>query len=255
MVISLRGAHINYSPVVNNKIANIYKTCFPAYDLFHAVSNAMALQAIKFGANAASIKVIYSGIDESKVQKKNYKTGEVLKILSIGRMHWVKGYDYAINAMHILKDKGIKVQYTIIGSGNQDEYLFLKHDRGLDKNIEILNAVSFDKLMELMVQFDALLLPSNAEGIANVAIEAMSIGLPVLSSNLEGMNELLVHADIGLMFNPRNSFDMANAILKFYYMKPSEKEAMATKARDSLQGKFDFETFKQNYNSFYQLLS
>jgi colanic acid/amylovoran biosynthesis glycosyltransferase len=63
LVLSLRGAHINYSPIADNSLAETYIRCFPKLDGFHAVSEAMALEAQKYGAKASKIKVVYSGLN------------------------------------------------------------------------------------------------------------------------------------------------------------------------------------------------
>src|SRR5690606_13105958 len=62
LVLSLRGAHINYSPIADLKLANMYRKNFPKVDSFHAVSQAIAQEATKYGAHLNAIRVIKSGI-------------------------------------------------------------------------------------------------------------------------------------------------------------------------------------------------
>ena len=63
IVLSLRGAHINYSPLADGHLANQYSRLFPNVDMFHAVSKNLANQAEKFGTDKKKIHVIYSGLD------------------------------------------------------------------------------------------------------------------------------------------------------------------------------------------------
>ena len=63
LVLSLRGAHINYSPIADLKLADMYRKNFPKVDAFHAVSKAIALEAQKYGAQKSNISVVYSGLD------------------------------------------------------------------------------------------------------------------------------------------------------------------------------------------------
>ena len=69
LIVSLRGVHINYSPIFDPKLAEIYRKYFPQVDGFHAVSKAISLEAQKYGAVAEKIKVVYSGLSEIKNDK------------------------------------------------------------------------------------------------------------------------------------------------------------------------------------------
>src|SRR5690606_7874645 len=60
IILSLRGSHINYSPIVSKKLAASYCENFPHIDAFHAVSKAICLEDEKYGAPADKIPVIYS---------------------------------------------------------------------------------------------------------------------------------------------------------------------------------------------------
>lgn len=254
MTMSLRGAQVNYSPVADKELARLYCDYFPGYDLFHAVCNAIGKEAMLYNAPHSGIRVIYSGVASSSVQKKNYGKQNTLNILSIGRMHWIKGYDYALQAMKILKQEKVNVHYTITGGGNAEEIVFLRHDMQLEDMVEILPAKPHDKILEAMTEYDVLLLPSVGEGIANVVIEAMSTGLPVISSDAGGMPELVTDGENGMLFPARDAKAMAASILRFYNMDAMQREAMAEKARASLKGKFDFDTFRDSFHSFYKEL-
>lgn len=252
LAMSLRGAQINYSPVLDPRLANIYREYFPRYDKFHAVSNAIAKEASLYGADEDKIKVIYSGIDIPSTQKKQYEKGTVLKILSVGRMHWIKGYDYALEAMKIVADKAVDFKYTIVAGGNPEEYVFLKHDMKLDDKVEILSSKPFEEVLRVMTEYDVLLLPSVVEGIANVAIEAMAVGLPVISSDASGMKELVTDGETGFVFPARNAESLAASIIQFNDTTALQREAIARRAKQSLKGKFDFETFSKGFDSFYK---
>ena len=72
----------------------------------HAVSKKISLKAEKFGANKDRVDVIYSSLDISllkKYQKTTYDYHRPFRFLSVGRFHWVKGYQYSISAIANLK--------------------------------------------------------------------------------------------------------------------------------------------------------
>lgn len=62
--VSLRGAHINYSPLTDRSLETAYKKYFPGIDAFHAVSEAIAAEAVKYGADKNRIRVIHSSVKD-----------------------------------------------------------------------------------------------------------------------------------------------------------------------------------------------
>ena len=64
IVVSLRGAHINYTPIVKKQIAQLYIDTFSEVDQFHAVSNAIAREASKYGDILSKTQVIHSPIPD-----------------------------------------------------------------------------------------------------------------------------------------------------------------------------------------------
>ena len=108
ILVSLLGSHINYTPLVEPKIANIYRQTFPEIDAFHAVSKAISKEAQFYNANNSKITLIHSPIKLTTLQKFNsnkIKNNSTLNLISVGRHHWVKGYKYSLSAMKILKAK------------------------------------------------------------------------------------------------------------------------------------------------------
>lgn len=234
LVLSLRGTHINYSPIADLELAASYRRSFPRLDGFHAVSKAIAREAVAYSADPDKVNVVYSGIDFENIEpfeKKNYKVSQPLQLLSVGRWHWVKGYHYALDALRILLDRGHELHYTIIAGTPSEEILYQLHELGLQPHVTIIGQLPQHEVFQYMQQADLLLLPSVEEGIANVVLEAMAIGLPVLSSDCGGMEEVIQHKVNGFLFANRNTDELVENILQFLRLDPAERAAMAAKAR------------------------
>lgn len=245
LFLSLRGAHINYSPIANPVLATSYKTCFPHIDVFHAVSQAIALEAQKYGAKPDKIHVIYSGLPPlskhlQTLKDLNTENNGTFKLLSVGRFHWKKGYIYLLEALSLLIKKGISVNLTLVAPGNMpEEELYLIHEKQLQDNLIHIKGLSFTEVQKAMNEHDALVLPSLEEGIANVVLEAMQIGLPVISSDCGGMSEAINNGKNGLLIPVRNSASIAEAVEHLIQMIPSAKEAMIQNAKDTIHQKFN----------------
>lgn len=257
IVVSLRGAHINYTPITKPRIAEMYRNLFPMIKSFHAVSEAISKEAQVYGARKESIRVIHSPIDDAVCslynQNKDVKDKKKLKIVSVGRFHWIKGYSYALKAIKILVNEGIDVKYTIIASGKIPESILFLMDRlKLSEVVKITSELPQEKLQKKLSNYDVMLLPSLKEGIANVVLEAMAIGLPVVSTNSGGMKEVIT-PETGWLVPIRDPLAMAKALIEVKNCDEKQMEAIRFKAHNLVKEQFNAENsfikFKQLYKS------
>ena len=236
MVLSLRGAHINYTPISNPEYATVYKKQFPLVDGFHAVSKAIAHETLKYNATPEKIKVVYSGFNLDNLQFKNKvkPTSSPLKIVSVGRSHWKKGYQYALDACCILEQEKFDFQYTIIGVNNDEELLFQRDQFGLEKHVLFKNNLPLQVVFHEIQTADVLLLPSVEEGIANVVLEAMALGTLVISTNCGGMEEVVEDEKNGFIVPVRNPEAIAQKLKKVASLSKEEYQLICNEARNKI---------------------
>lgn len=257
IIVSLRGRLVNISPRVDSKIAELYQKTFPKIDGFHAVSKAIALNAIEFGALEDKVKIIYSGLNVVKFkpfQKKEWAMSTPIKIISVGRSHWLKGNHLALDGLYALVAKGYNIKYTIIIPGVTDEILFHVKDLQLGSFVEILTGLMQNEIFGKMSEADIFLLPSIEEGIANVVLEAMAIGLPVVSSDCGGMPEIVCNDETGFLFKNRNVINMVDQIERLINASVELRASLAKSARQKLEQQHNFDKLGFEFNEFYQSL-
>ncbi len=256
LVVSLRGAHINYSPIANKSLAKMYQRLFPEIDGFHAVRKAIVTEASKYSDIFNKTQVIYSGLNMDKLsfQTKKAFDNTPLRILSIGRNHWKKGYSYALEALSLFNNKGIDFHYTIVGAANDEELLFLRSEMSLEENITFLGELSFEGVLNLMNDVDVLLLPSVEEGIANVVLEAMALGTIIVSTDCGGMNEVLLDAKNGFIVPIRNPFAMAEALQKVAQLTLDDYQNIINEARKTVEQNHDIKMTIAQMEDFYQTI-
>ena len=214
---SFRGAHINYSPITNEKLSEIYKCSFPKYDAFHAVSYAIMEEAAKYGADKSKVfripGAVKKELTEIPINKKKFDfNNRQLKVLSVGREHWIKGYNYALETCLILKNMGVSFHYTIVGAKKNEELLYLIHDLGLEDNVELSDNIPHYKVLSYYIDSDIYLMSSLMEGIPNVVLEAMAVGVPVISTDCGGVSEVIKHEKNGWIVPLRDPQAMADII-------------------------------------------
>ena len=102
---------------------------------------------------------------------------------------------------------------VIVGDGpDYEELAFAVHALGLQYHVHMPGRKSRQEIFELYDQADIFFMPSVSEGIANVALEAMSMELPVVSSDAGGMCEVIVDGQNGLICPVDNQIAMASAL-------------------------------------------
>jgi len=243
IILSLRGTHITISPIANATLASKYKQLFPKVDAFHSVSNSVSNEAKQYGANPAKTKVIYSGLNPEKMPFMiNTSENKSLKILSIGRSHWVKGYSYALEACALLKKDNFDFQYTIIGADKEEELLFQRAQLDLESQVYFEKSIPFETIINKIHQADILLLSSVEEGIANVVLEAMALGTIVISTNCGGMDEVITDGQNGFLVPIRNPKAMADKIKNVASLSENEKKDIKTTARKTIENQHDFDS-------------
>ncbi|WP_353777927.1 glycosyltransferase [Winogradskyella sp. 3972H.M.0a.05] len=256
LIVGLRGAHINYSPIVEERIANLYRKTFPQIQNFHAVSNAIAKEAQQYGADANNIRVIHSPIQTETFQyfkKREASNDEEFNIISVGRFHWVKGMTYAIDACRILKERGFKFHFHFYATNAIDEEtLFKIHQFDLQDHITVHRSVAQKELFSKMKSADVLLLTSLAEGIANVVLEAMAIGVPVISTDCGGMSEVVINNTTGKLIPKRDAEAIAEAITALSRQDDKETEKTINSAHDLVQEQFYSEDVIGQFKDFYE---
>jgi colanic acid/amylovoran biosynthesis glycosyltransferase len=232
-VLSQRGFQTNVRPFVDKANFDYLQTWLPQFLGFHSVSQAISKVGDKIYKSPNKIdQVVYTGLDLSLFKfKPEVIQNQTLKIISVGRAHWIKGYDISIKAMAELKVQGLQFHYQIIGGENDQELLFLIEDLGLTSDVELLPKLPQQKVFELMSSADLFLMPSIEEGIANVAVEAMALGCPVISSNCGGMEELITHQKEGWIVPVYDGKAMAEHIIVFSQLDSEYIQSIKDAAR------------------------
>ena len=237
VVLSQRGFHGNVRPFVDKENFEYLRKWFPKLAGFHSVSKAIAVNGDKIWISENKIdKVIYTGLDIEKLMfLESYTKSEPLKLLSIGRAHWIKGYDYALQTCKLLKEAGLSFRYTIIGGAGDEELQFLIHDLGLADCVSLKNRMPQTEVFELMQNASVLLMPSIEEGIPNVVVEAMAVGLPVISTDCGGVTELIENEKEGWVVPVRDPKAMAEAVVNFQKLPIDTINLIRTAARKKVE--------------------
>ena len=195
LVVSCRGSAEAVQPLLDPSRAEALSAVLRRVDLVHCVSDAMARTVGRYGADPQKVLVERPAVpvaDLAPLADQRAAHGGPLRVLSIGRLQWVKGFDDALRAIARLVAAGHPVEYRIVGEGPDREKLtFLIDELGLGDSVELLGVQTQAQVRDQLVWADAMLLSSLSEGISNAVLEAMAVGLPVVSTDCGGMSEVI----------------------------------------------------------------
>lgn len=254
LILSLRGTHINTSPLASPALAEAFRNSFVKYDSFHGVSKAIIEEAKPYGVDELRAHVIYSGLRMQPLpDKKDRDTSATFRILAVGRFHWKKGYHHLLDALALLKKQNIDFSLTLIAQGEMpEELLFQLHDLNLVKEVTWIKGLAYHEVIEQMQEHDVLVLSSVEEGIANVVLEAMLVGLPVISTDCGGMREVIEHGVNGFLVPVRNPEVLAEVMVKVMELSHEAVESIRQQAHQTIKERFSMEENIKAFVNMYQ---
>ena len=134
-------------------------------------------------------------------------------ILFVGRLHPVKGVVYLIEAMKIIASRNDKAKLLIVGDGSERKALHhLIQKKGLHKRVNLVGEVTNEEVLEYMATSDIFVLPSLSEGFPTTILEAMASGLPIVTSRVTGLPEIIKDGENGFLAQPKNPQQIADKL-------------------------------------------
>lgn len=251
MAVSFRGFDIGVFPIKHPKC---YDKVWDKVDKIHVISNDIEelLYTHNF-KNQCEVVKITPAID-IKYFKSDIETESSLplKIVTVARLHWKKGLDYTLEALSILKNKGVDFHYTIIGEGPEEEYLkFTAYQLNLTEQCTFTGRLSHQEIRTILKQSCLYIQYSVQEGFCNAVLEAQAMGLLCIVSNAEGLSENVLHEQTGWVVPLRNPKLLSNKIQSVFSMTQKEKSITISKAKERIKNEFDIGSQKEAFVEFY----
>lgn len=157
-------------------------------------------------------------LEKNNFEMRDWNEKEVpkrMKIIHTGFMDtYRKGQDILIKAAKILLDKGYDIELTLIGDGKKrNEFENLVKNYGMENNVIFTGSIGDkNKIFEYLKDSHLLVFPTESEGLPRTIIEAMAVGLPCISSPVDGIVELL---DSDCLVKNRTEEDYSKKIEEF----------------------------------------
>lgn len=213
--------------------------------------------------NQSSLRLytIYEGLDLDKFKPNSLKKNisKNVKILSVARLIEEKGLTYLLKTCKILKEKGLTFQCNIIGEAEEPLYTYyylalkkLHRELNLEDCVFFLGAQPFKQVLEAYKKHDIFILPcviarNGGRDISpNSLLEAMAMKMPVISTTIAAIPEIVDDGENGLLVPPNNENALADAAIKLIQDYNSRK-TLGENARKKIEKRFDIHKNLQQY--------
>ena len=175
----------------NNSVDKVFTINKIHSDLF--IQNGLKSNIIRY------INYVESGY---KVKRRdNFK----FRLVFIGRLSKEKNVNLLLDAFErLIKETKLNLELIILGDGKNE---FIRNI----KNVIYFGKVNYNMIKLILINSDYLILPSSVEGLPFTVLEAMSLGIPCICSNINGINELINHEN-GFLFDLNNYLKYKNNI-------------------------------------------
>uniref|UniRef100_A0A7C3IDA7 Glycosyltransferase family 1 protein n=1 Tax=Gracilinema caldarium TaxID=215591 RepID=A0A7C3IDA7_9SPIR len=179
------------------------------------------------------------------------------EILFVGRLVATKGLWFLLEAMDILKTKGVKAHLTIVGTG--EELLSLKlfvTTHNLEDMVSFAGQVDDQDLFDLYSSASLFILPSfvRLEAFGIVQLEALAMGVPVIASDMPGVNEVVQRSGGGWLVPPKDPSALAERI-QYALEHREERLARAQQGLEYIYKNCDWSVISEQFeNLYYEVL-
>jgi len=224
-----------------------YQRLFQRGDMMLPISDLWAGRLKSMGCPAEKITVSRMGVDMQRFTQRPVKTpGSPLQIISVARLTEKKGLHVAIEACRQLKARGVAFHYRILGIGPWERRLrTLIEQYELEDYVEMPGFKPSHEVKAMLDAADVFLLPSvtgtdgDMEGIPVALMEAMAVGIPVVSTVHSGIPELIEPGHSGWLVEENNPAALAGQLERFAALADHELSPVLHNARRKVETDFN----------------
>ncbi|HAI49162.1 MAG TPA: colanic acid biosynthesis glycosyltransferase WcaL, partial [Enterobacteriaceae bacterium] len=240
-----------------------YQKLFARGDIMLPISQLWASRLAAMGCPETKIAVSRMGVDMANFALRPPKApGSPLQIVSVARLTEKKGLHVAIEACRQLKARGVPFRYHILGIGPWERRLrTLIEQYQLDEEIVMPGFKPSHEVKAMLNDADLFLLPSvtgadgDMEGIPVALMEAMAVGIPVVSTVHSGIPELIDNEDSGWLVPENDAHALADKLARVASLSEAQLVPVRQRARQKVEKEFNQQIIDRKLASLLHTLS
>ncbi|MBR8832365.1 MAG: glycosyltransferase [Chlorogloea purpurea SAG 13.99] len=235
---TLHGPHVFFEPYRWRLDEKIRRALFVS-----CISHFCRSQAMLFSTpeNWPRLHIVHCGV-EPKVFNMVTHEQNSKRLLYVGRLAPEKGVPILLESMVTLKDQHPEAVLTLVGDGSYRSQLeTLSIELGIGDNVKFVGYKSGSEVREYLQQTDVFVLPSFAEGVPVVLMEAMAAGVPVVATGIAGVGELVEDRISGYLVRPGDTVSLTDGIVSLLNDAPL-RSRMGAAGREKVETQFNIES-------------
>lgn len=258
MVASIHGWVMNTVPFLWKLYQHFDRRVIRCCDHIIVGSNFLRNEIIKMGIPSQKVTTIHNAIDTTSLDlsassmnfKKKYNLNPKDTLIgTVGRISREKGHKYLLEAAKIVIQQHPDVKFLIVGEGEiRAELEIYAKSLGIFDNVIFTGY--YKNLSEALAVMDLFVIPSLTESLPLAVLEAMAAGKPVISTNVGGIPEIIIHGETGLLVRPQNGMELANSIITMLNNNDLLFK-MAKKGKELVNTEFSIHNFIEQTENLY----
>lgn len=262
LIVTFHGADAHFNSETKDQKKMYYDLLFKVGDYFTCNTEYLRNQLLQLGCPEDKLEVVHVPVDTEKFKplKNKRESSDTIKLLSVGRLVKWKGHHLGIEVVNILRSKGLKVEYRIVGEGseyNKLEKLISAH--GLNNEVRLLGKLSQEEVLENMQKCDLFLMTSTSDDSGRretqgvVTIEAQACGKPAIGFNSGGTKYTILDGESGFLCEEGNVHMMADKVQRLIE-DPELRHIMGKRAIDFIGNNFSNRVISKKWSRIYDEL-
>jgi glycosyltransferase involved in cell wall biosynthesis len=256
-----------YQPwLVNRLWRTLKKLCAPMTDHFISVSSIISDKAIAAGiARAEKFTTIFSGmeldwflnarVDPLSVRREFGIPENAPVVGKVARLFPLKGHDQLLDAAPAIVKRCPAVRFFLVGDGVLYDHLRRRaRQMGILDNFVFAGLVERERIPQMIAAMDVLVHTSLREGLARVLPQALAMGKPCVSFDIDGAPEVVIPHRTGYLVAPEDAAGLADAISRLLD-DPQLRAQMGAEGRRLVDPAFRAETMVRQISEVYQMLA
>ncbi len=209
-------------------------------DFVACISHFARSQAMYFSDpdHWGKLRIVHCGVDPARYERPALPAREGLHLVFVGRITPIKGLRVLMRAFARALEVRPDLRLTLVGDGD-DRAALETAARPLGEAVHFAGFQSQEGVAEAVAGSDALILPSFAEGLPVVLMEALAAARPVIATQVAGVGELVEHGVSGLLVPASDEAALTQAILTLADTPPDKRAAMGAAGRAKVRAEFD----------------
>lgn len=239
----------------NQRLNKRVKNAINASDAIIAQSRFLKREIEKITGAADKIKIIPNGVKISEFDSYKSSMDKNQYMLAMGSLTKKKGFDILISAFDYLKHKLPKtdLRLMIAGDGKElENYKKLINEKGLNNSIYLLGNVTGEKKIALFKNCLFFVNSSRREPFANVNLEALAAGKPIIATRVGGNTEVVKNGYNGFLIPSEDHVKLGDAMIKLYKNKAFIKK-MSKRSR-AIAERYEWDSIVEKYINLYEKL-